>query len=108
MIHELRIYHCLPGRLQDVLTRFETATLPIWERHGIRAVGFWTTIVGPSNLDLHYILAWASLAEREERWAAFQNDPEWVEKRTASERNGPLIASQSNALLQPTAFSQMG
>ncbi len=35
MIHELRIYHCLPGRLPALLKRFETRTLKIWEKHGI-------------------------------------------------------------------------
>ena len=27
MIHELRVYRCLPGRLPALLKRFETATL---------------------------------------------------------------------------------
>ena len=47
MIYELRIYHCVPGRLPAVMKRFETITLKIWERHGIRQAGFWTTFVGP-------------------------------------------------------------
>lgn len=34
MVHELRIYHCLPGRLPVLLNRFETVTLKLWERHG--------------------------------------------------------------------------
>jgi hypothetical protein len=33
------------------------------------------------------------------------NDPEWVSKRAESERDGPIIASIKNMLLQPTAFS---
>ena len=46
MIYELRIYHCVPGRLPALLKRFETTTLKIWERHGIRQAGFWTVMVG--------------------------------------------------------------
>ena len=42
MLYELRIYNCLPGRLPALLKRFETATLGIWEKHGIRPAGFWT------------------------------------------------------------------
>ena len=57
MIHELRIYHCMPGRLPDLLKRFETVTLGLWDRHGIRQAGFWTTLVGESNMDLTYLLA---------------------------------------------------
>jgi hypothetical protein len=30
MIHELRIYHCVPGRLPNLLKRFETITLELW------------------------------------------------------------------------------
>ena len=30
MIYELRVYHCVPGRLPDLLKRFDTITLKIW------------------------------------------------------------------------------
>ena len=36
MIYELRIYHCVTGRLPALLKRFETTTLELWKRHGIR------------------------------------------------------------------------
>jgi NIPSNAP len=52
MIHELRIYHCVPGRLPVLLNRFETITLAIWERFGIRQIGFWTVEIGDSNAAL--------------------------------------------------------
>jgi hypothetical protein len=105
VVHELRIYHCLPGRLPVLLNRFETVTLKLWERHGIRQAGFWTVQVGPSNQDLYYLLAWDSLGERETRWGTFMADPEWLAKRAESEKDGPIIASISNLILQPTAFS---
>jgi NIPSNAP protein len=57
MIHELRIYHCVPGRLPVLLNRFETITLAIWERFGIRQIGFWTVEIGDSNADLYYCLS---------------------------------------------------
>ena len=105
MIHELRIYHCVPGRLRDLLRRFETMTLGIWEKHGIRQAGFWTVAVGDSNQDLYYLLEWQSLAERETKWNAFQADPEWIAKRAETERNGAIVASITNLMLQPTGFS---
>ena len=107
MIHELRIYHCLPGRLPALLGRFEKVTLDLWKRHGIRQAGFWTVMVGDSNQDLYYLLAWDSLSEREEKWAAFQSDPEWQAKRAESEKHGPIIASITNLMLQPTSFSSV-
>ena len=107
MIHELRIYHCAPGRLPALLKRFETITLKIWERHGIRQAGFWTVAVGDSNNDLYYLLEWESLAEREKKWTAFQNDPEWIAKRAETEKDGAIVANVSNQFLAPTAFSSV-
>ena len=107
MIYELRVYHCVSGRLPALLKRFETVTLSIWERHGIRQAGFWTVLVGESSQDLFYLVQWESLAEREKKWAAFLADPEWIAKRAESERDGPIVASVSNSFLQPTAFSSV-
>ena len=107
MIHELRIYHCTPGRLPDLNRRFETITLKIWERFNIRPIGFWTVVIGENNHDLYYLLEWESLAERDEKLTAFQNDPEWLEKRAETEKNGPLITHISNSILKPTPYSKI-
>lgn len=107
MIYELRIYHCVTGRLPALLKRFETTTLDLWKRHGIRQAGFWTVLVGESNQDLYYLLAWESLAEREKKWSAFMADPEWIAKRAETERDGPITASITNAFLAPTSFSSV-
>lgn len=106
MLHELRIYRCLPHRMPNLLARFENVTLKLWDKHGIRQVGFWTTLFGESNHDLTYLLQWESLAERETKWAAFSSDPEWIAARTESEREGPIVANISNQMLAPTAFSR--
>ena len=108
MIYELRIYHCVPGRLPALLKRFESTTLELWKRHGIKQAGFWTVLVGEgANQDLPYLLAWESLADREKKWNGFMSDPEWISKRAESERDGPIIASITNMFLQPTSFSAM-
>lgn len=107
MIYELRVYTCNPGKLPLLLKRFETTTLALWARHGIKQAGFWTTYIGPNNHDLTYLIAWNSLAERETKWAAFQADPEWIEKRGASEKDGPIVANIASQLLSPTAFSSV-
>src|SRR5215472_2172495 len=98
MIYELRVYHCVPGRLPDLIKRFDTITLKLWEKHAIHQAGFWTTLVGPGNNDLTYFLKWESLAEREAKMAKFGADPE---------KNGPIVASISNQFLVPTSFSSV-
>jgi hypothetical protein len=107
MIYELRIYHCVPGRLPALMKRFETITLALWERHGIKQAGFWTTLVGSSNQTLTYMVAWESLAERETKWAAFQSDPEWQAKRAETEKDGAIVANIVNEFLLPTSFSSV-
>ncbi|WP_434732918.1 NIPSNAP family protein [Rhizobium sp. YTUHZ044] len=104
MIHELRIYTCLPERLPALQQRFETATLAIWERLGIRSLGFWTTMIGSSSNDLTYLLEWRSLAEREQKWAEFIADREWQEAKAKSEADGAIVANITSSLLKPTRF----
>lgn len=107
MIHELRIYHCAPGRLPALNKRFETVTLKMWEKHGIRQAGFWTVHIGENNHDLYYLLEWQNLAERDEKWNAFQSDPDWIAARAESEKDGPIIGHVTNYILTPTAYSKV-
>ena len=107
MIHELRIYRCMPGRLPALNKRFEGTTLKMWEKHGIRQVGFWTVLVGSTNHDLYYLLEWESLAEREKKWNAFMSDPDWIAARTESEKDGPILLHTTNYILQPTSYSKI-
>ena len=107
MIHEMRVYHCVPGRLPALLKRFETITLKIWDKHGIRQAGFFTTVVGETNQQLIYFLAWESLAEREKKWGAFMVDPDWIAARAETEKDGQIVAKVVNQLLAPTSFSSV-
>ena len=107
MLYEMRVYHCLPGRLPALLKRFETKTLAIWQKHGIRQAGFFTTVVGETNQQLVYFLAWESLTERERKWGAFMSDPEWLAVRAETEKDGQIVAHLSNQILAPTAFSSV-
>jgi hypothetical protein len=58
MIHELRMYQAVPGQMAKLQARFRDQLPPIWEKHGIHAIGFWTTLVGESSNHLTYILQW--------------------------------------------------
>jgi hypothetical protein len=106
LLYEYRRYSIVPGKRGALAQRFENATVPLWERHGIKPVGFWEPVVGLSN-QLHYLLAWNDLADREVRWSAFQADPEWISKRDQSELSGPLAANIHNELWTPTSYSPL-
>jgi len=106
MIYELRVYHCLPGRLPALLERFVTLTCRLFEKHGIEQVGFWT-VDDEAASDLVYMLKWNSVAQSEEKWASFRVDPEWVEARTKQTEADRMIASITTQFLAPTAFSAL-
>ena len=107
MLYEMRIYHAVPGRLPDLNNRFANITLNMWEKHGIKQVGFWTVAVGPNNNSLYYILEWESMADRERKWATFASDQAWISARAETEKNGPLVERIENMFLTPTAYSKM-
>ncbi len=107
MILEMRVYRCLPGRLPALLKRFENVTLKLWAKHGIKQAGFFTTLIGESNQELTYFLAWDSLADREKKWAAFGTDPDWISARAKSEEDGQIVGNIVSQLLEPTRFSSV-
>src|SRR5215510_6165884 len=107
MLYEMRIYHCVPGRLPALLKRFDTITLKLWEKAGIKQAGFWTTVIGESNQVLYYMLQWESLADREKKWNAFATNPEWLAARAETEKDGPIVAKVINHILEPTKFSSV-
>ena len=70
-----------------------------------RSAHFFTTLIGTSNQELTYFLAWDSLADREKKWAGFQSDPDWISARAKTEEDGQIVDNIVSQLLVPTAFS---
>jgi len=105
MLHEMRIYRAMPGKLPALHRRFEEYTVKILEKHGIRPIGFWTTVIGESSQDITWMIEWESLAEREEKWRALSQDPEWIAIKEKTEADGALIEFQRNMILAPTPYS---
>ncbi|MBC78706.1 MAG: NIPSNAP family protein, partial [Chloroflexi bacterium] len=68
MIYELRIYECFTGKLENLNKRFRNHTLKLFEKHGIKNIGYWVTDVGPSNNTLTYLLAYPSHDARVKSW----------------------------------------
>jgi hypothetical protein len=99
MLYELRIYEATPGKMPALVNRFVNTTLKMFKKHGIRPVVFLEPVVGTSN-QLTYLVEWESLAEREQRWNAFQSDPEWIAARAASEEAGPIVDRFTNTIFR--------
>jgi hypothetical protein len=108
MIYEWRIYTAAPGRMEALNNRFKNTTIKMFEKHGIKVIGFWETVIGTSNI-LYYMLAYEDLCHREKAWNAFASDPEWLKakKETEDKAGGPLVEKVENMLLRPTGYSPM-
>ena len=107
MIYERRVYTATPGKLPALIDRFENATLPIFDRLGIKTFGFFTTAIGGASNELSYYIIWENLAEREAKMAAFGADEEWIAARIASEANGPLTTNIATSLLAPARIARL-
>lgn len=107
VLYELRIYTAMPTKLPNIIARFRDHTLQLFEKHGIRNVGYWTNLVGGANDELWYILAFEDMAHRERAWNAFIADPEWLAVRAETEKDGPIVHHLENRFLSPTDFSPL-
>jgi hypothetical protein len=101
VIVEQRDYHVFTGKLNEVVGMYEREGIPLQRRHLGRLLGAFTTDIGALST---YTSLWAydSYAEREQRRAALQADPEW---RDFLGRLQPLLHTQHNRILVPTSFS---
>jgi NIPSNAP len=105
MIYEWRVYEVIPGRKKLLYERFAKHTVRLFEKHGMKVVGFWENVIGGRTNTLYYMLAFESLGHLEEAWRGFSADPEWHEAVRDSEKDGPIVASITNLILKPTSFS---
>ena len=85
--------------------------MPAGEPHrrapALPPVAFFPTTLGPNSQALTHLLAWESLAEREQKWNAFQADTDWIAASTASEADGQIVANIASMILTPTKFSAL-
>ena len=87
--------------------RFADHTVKLFEKHGIKNIGYWTTAIGDSNHELTYLVAFSDANQRQEAWASFRADPEWQRVFEESHRDGVIVKNVKNQLLEPTAYSPM-
>jgi hypothetical protein len=108
-IFELRTYHAEPGKLDDLQARFRDHTMGLFDRHGISVVGFWMPVDDKDRADatLVYLLAFDDRDAARQAWSAFRDDPDWVEAKANSEKQGPLVAAIDSVFLSPTDYSPL-
>lgn len=104
MIYEYRVYEAMPGKGQ-ALVQLMGKTAPIFEKVGMKALGYWTPAVGEPSNRFIYILAFDNMAHREKAWAAFLADPDWKKLAPEWSKDGPVMSKSFNSFLTPTPYS---
>jgi hypothetical protein len=91
-------------KLNELVRLYETEGIELQKSYLGNLVGAFTTDVGALST---YTTIWAydNFAEREERRAKLQADDAW---KAFLAKIQPLIHTQQNRILVPTAFSPLG
>jgi len=106
MIYEIREYTTVPGRMPALVKRFNDHTSGYFAKYGMEVVLLSVTeLGGNSNNELVYVLQFESYDDMATKWAAFQADPGWREARSASEADGPIVATISRRVLNAAPFA---
>ena len=105
-VFELRTYTAQPGKFQAMQERFRDHIIPLFKKHNLEVVGFWTYADAPgSENTLVYILAHKSREAAKMNWAAFLKDPVRVKVWADTEKDGPINLKVDSVFLNPVSFS---
>ena len=102
-IYELRTYTTHEGKLENLLDRFENHTTGLFEKHGIRNIGYWLPINQENTLI--YIVAHPDRDSAKNAWKNFSQDQDWKKARAASVADGPIITNINSIYMDKTSFS---
>ncbi len=105
-VYELRIYHAAPGKMEALHERFRNHTLKLFKKHGMTVVAFWSpTDKDDAEKRLIYVLSFPSREAADRSWKAFREDPEWLEVKKASEKDGTLVSKVESTYMKPTDYA---
>ena len=105
-VFELRTYTAPDGKLPLLQKRFRDHTIRIFEKHGMKSVGYWVPQDVPAKDNtLIYVISHASRDAAKQSWAAFAADPEWKKVSAESQVDGPIVAKVVSVYMDATDYS---
>lgn len=104
-VYEYRVYYVHPGKMPDLLKRFRDHTCALFEKHGMKNIGYWLPVDPARDQELHYVIEHQSRDAAKASWKAFGTDPEWIKVRDASEAAGKIVAKVDSTYLAATDYS---
>lgn len=107
-VYELRTYTAPAGKREALLARFRDHTVKLFEKHGMKNVGYWVPVDGKDGGDdkLIYLLEHKSRAAAEASWKSFLADPVWKDVNAKTTANGPIVAKIDAVFLKPTGYGK--
>jgi len=107
-VFELRIYTAAPGKMEKLHKRFRDHTLKMFEKHGIKSVGYWTETEQSKPERLYYLVAYPDRESREKMLIkGIAADPEFLKVVAESEKDGKLTTGIESVILSPTDYSPL-
>jgi len=103
VIVEQRDYHVYTDKLNELVALYENEGIELQQRYLGRLVGAFTTDIGQLSMYTH-IWAYDDYDDRARRRAELQADDAW---KAFLAKIQPLIHTQENRILIPTAFSPL-
>lgn len=105
-VFELRTYTAPDGKLPLLQKRFRDHTLRIFEKHGMKNVGYWVPQDAPARDNtLIYVISHASRDAAKQSWANFAADPEWKKVSAESQVDGPIVSRVVSVFMDATDYS---
>jgi hypothetical protein len=107
-VFELRTYTTHEGRLDALLARFRNHTTKLFEKHGMKNIGYWIPAdPEKSKNTLIYVIEHKSMEAAKKSWDAFRGDPEWNKVRAESEASGKIVEKVEAVYMTAVDFSPL-
>ena len=104
-LYEMRVYYAPEGKLDALHARFRDHTIKLFEKHGIKNIGYFVPEGENPERKLIYFISHASKEARDKSFKAFGADPDWQKAAKESEKNGKIVSKIESVLLNATDYS---
>lgn len=105
-VFEMRTYIAPDGKLPLLQKRFRDHTLRLFDKHGMKNVGYWVPQDAPARDNtLIYVISHASRDAAKASWASFAADPEWKKVAAESQVDGPIVSKVVSVFMDATDYS---
>lgn len=107
-VYELRTYTSPEGKRDALLARFREHTLKLFEKHGMKNVGYWVPADAKDGGEhkLIYLLEHQSREAANASWKAFVADPVWKDVNAKTTANGKIVSKVESVFLASTDYSK--